>query len=165
VKNSTQLKKLKLSNLPKLKHIWKEGQHNTIGFQNLSEVSVKWCTSLKSLFPLSIARDMKQIQRLEVNSCGIEEIVGKEEGTEEIVKFVFPHLTFIKLRHLDKLKAFFAGVHSLRFKSLIEIEIYDFPTIELFKTEPLRHQESTINDELNISTYKPLFVIEEVRIT
>ncbi|KAK2387459.1 hypothetical protein QL285_061248 [Trifolium repens] len=162
VKNSTQLKKLKLSNLPKLKHIWKEGQHNTMGFQNLSEVSVVCCTSLKSLFPLSVARDLKQIQSLEVCESGIEEIVGKEEGLKEIVKFVFPYLTFIKLHHLAKLKAFFGGVHSLQSKSLKTINVFRCPKVELFKAEPLRHQESTRNDKLNISTYQPMFMIEEV---
>jgi Zn ribbon nucleic-acid-binding protein len=164
VKNSTQLKKLKLSNLPKLKHVWKEGQHNTMGFQNLSEVSVVCCTSLKSLFPLSIARDMKQIQILEVIECGIEEIVGKEEGVEEVVKFVFPNLTSILLRYLAKLKTFFAGVHSLQCKSLKEINFFGCPKIELFKTVLLRHQESAKNDELSISTYQPLLEIEEVRV-
>jgi hypothetical protein len=158
------LKKLKLSNLPKLKHIWKEGQHNTMGFQNLSEVSVECCTSLKSLFPLSVARDLKQIQSLEVCESGIEEIVGKEEGLKEIVKFVFPNLTFIKLHHLAKLKAFFGGVHSLQSKSLKTINVFRCPKVELFKAEPLRHQESTRNDKLNISTYQPMFMIEEVRV-
>jgi hypothetical protein len=164
VKNSTQLKKLKLSNLPKLKHVWKEEQHNTTGFQNLTEVSVEECTNLNSLFPLSIARDMKQILSLEVYKSGIEEIVGKEEGLKEIVKFVFPHLTSITLHHLAKLKTFFAGVHSLQCKSLKTINFFGCPKIELFNTEPLRHQESTRNDKLNISTCQPLFVIEEVRV-
>ncbi|KAK2441515.1 hypothetical protein QL285_012805 [Trifolium repens] len=162
VKNSTRLKKLKLSNLPKLKHVWKEDQYNTMGFQNLTEVSVEKCTTLKSLFPLSIARDMKQIQILEVIECGIEEIVGKEEGVEEVVKFVFPNLTSILLRYLAKLKTFFAGVHSLQCKSLKEINFFGCPKIELFKTVLLRHQESAKNDELSISTYQPLLEIEEV---
>ncbi|XP_045823829.1 uncharacterized protein LOC123916419 isoform X2 [Trifolium pratense] len=162
VKNFTRLKKLKLSNLPKLKHVWKEDQHNTMRFQNLSEVSVEKCRSLKSLFPLSVARDMNQIQILEVTSCGIEEIVGREEGVDEIVEFVFPILTSIGLHNLAKLKTFFAGVHSLQCKSLKTIDLFRCPNIELFKTEPLRQQESARNDELNISTYQPLFLIEEV---
>ncbi|CAJ2639486.1 unnamed protein product [Trifolium pratense] len=162
LKNSTRLKKLKLSNLPKLKHVWKEDQHNTMRFQNLSEVSVEKCTSLKSLFPLSVARDMKQIQSLKVCESGIEEIVGNKEGTKEMVKFVFPHLTSIQLSYLAKLKTFFGGVHSLQCKSLKTIDLFRCPNIELFKTEPLRQQESARNDELNISTYQPLFLIEEV---
>ncbi|GAU51439.1 hypothetical protein TSUD_413390 [Trifolium subterraneum] len=105
---------------------------------------------------------MKQIQILEVTDCGIEEIVGREEGVEEIVKFVFPNLTFIILNSLAKLKTFFAGVHSLQCKSLKTIDFFGCPKIELFKAEPLRQQESTINDKLNISTYLPLFMIEEV---
>jgi hypothetical protein len=107
---------------------------------------------------------MKQIQILKVISCGIEEIVGKEDGTEEMVKFVFPNLTSISLSHLCKLKAFYAKVHSLQCKSLKEINFFGCPKIELFKTVLLRHQESAKNDELSISTYQPLLEIEEVRV-
>ncbi|XP_039685413.1 uncharacterized protein [Medicago truncatula] len=162
VQNSTQLKKLKLSNLPKLKHVWKKDPHYTMKFENLSDVSVVGCNSLISLFPLSVARDMMQLQSLQVSKCGIQEIVAKEEGTYEMVKFVFPHLTSINLEYLTKLKAFFVGVHSLQCKSLKKIKLFGCPKIELFKAEPLRHQESSKNDVLNISTYQPLFVIEEV---
>ncbi|RHN79198.1 putative P-loop containing nucleoside triphosphate hydrolase, leucine-rich repeat domain, L [Medicago truncatula] len=161
VQNSTQLKKLKLSNLPKLKHVWKKDPHYTMKFENLSDVSVVGCNSLISLFPLSVARDMMQLQSLQVSQCGILEIVAKEEGTYEMVKFVFPHLTSINLEYLTKLKAFFVGVHSLQCKSLKTIMLFTCPTIELFKAEPLRHQESSKNDVL-YSTYQPLFVIEEV---
>ncbi|XP_039690148.1 uncharacterized protein [Medicago truncatula] len=162
VQNSSQLKKLKLSNLPKLRHVWKEDPHNTMRFQNLSDVSVVGCNSLISLFPLSVARDLMQLQSLQVIKCGIQEIVAKEEGTDEMVKFVFPHLTFIKLNNLTKLKAFFVGVHSLQCKSLKTINLFGCPKIELFKAETLRHQESSRNDVLNISTYQPLFVNEDV---
>ncbi|XP_039686291.1 uncharacterized protein [Medicago truncatula] len=162
VQNSSQLKKLKLSNLSKLRHVWKEDPHNTMRFQNLSDVSVVGCNSLISLFPFSVASDMMQLQSLQVSQCGIQEIVAKEEGTYEMVKFVFPHLTSINLEYLTKLKAFFVGVHSLQCKSLKTIKLFACPTIELFKAEPLRHQESSKNDVLNISTYQPLFVIEEV---
>ncbi|XP_024632087.1 uncharacterized protein [Medicago truncatula] len=162
VQNSSQLKKLKLSNLPKLRHVWKEDPHNTMRFQNLSDVSVVGCNSLISLFPLSVARDVMQLQNLQVIKCGIQEIVAREDGPDEMVKFVFPHLTFIKLHYLTKLKAFFVGVHSLQCKSLKTIHLFGCPKIELFKAETLRHQESSRNDVLNISTYQPLFEIEEV---
>ncbi|KEH17599.1 disease resistance protein (CC-NBS-LRR class) family protein [Medicago truncatula] len=165
VQNSTQLKKLKLSNLPKLKHVWKEDPHYTMRFQNLSVVSVADCKSLISLFPLSVARDMMQLQSLLVSNCGIEEIVVKEEGPDEMVKFVFPHLTSIELDNLTKLKAFFVGVHSLQCKSLKTIKLFKCPRIELFKAEPLKLQESSKNVEQNISTYQPLFVFEEELLT
>jgi hypothetical protein len=148
VQNSTQLKKLKLSNLPKLKHVWKEDPNYTMRFQNLNDVYVVECKNLISLFPLSVASNMMQLQSLRVSKCGIEEIVAKEEGTNEMVKFVFPQLTSITLEDLTKLKAFFVGVHSLQCKSLNKIKLFECPKL----------------DELNISTSQPLFVIEEVRI-
>ncbi|CAJ2673478.1 unnamed protein product [Trifolium pratense] len=164
VKNSTRLKKLKLSNLPKLKHVWKEDPHNTMRFQSLSEVFVEECKSLLRIFPLSVARDMMKLQIIDVRDCGIEEIVGKDEIAEvvEIVKFVYPHLTSIILTDLTELKAFFLGVHSLECKSLKMIDMFGCPKLYLFKIEPFRQQENAINDKLNISTHQPLFVIEEV---
>lgn len=142
VQNSTQLKKLKLSNLPKLKHVSKEDPHYPMRFQNLSDVSVAECKSLISFFPLSVSRDMMQLQSLQASNCGIQEIVAKE-GTKEIVKFVFPRLTSLTLEYLPKLKVFFLGVHSLQCKSLKTIKLFSCPNIELFKAEPLRLQEST----------------------
>ncbi|KEH41496.1 disease resistance protein (CC-NBS-LRR class) family protein [Medicago truncatula] len=162
VQNSSQLKKLKLSNLPNLKHVWKDDPHYTIRFENLIDISVEECESLTSLFPLSVARDMMQLQSLKVSQCGIQEIVGKEEGTNEMVKFVFQHLTSITLQNLQELEAFYVGVHSLHCKSLKTIHFYGCPKIELFKAEPLRYKENSVNDELNISTSQPLFVLEEV---
>ncbi|XP_039690108.1 uncharacterized protein [Medicago truncatula] len=162
VQSSSQLKKLKLSNLPKLKHVWKEDPHYTMRFQNLSDVSVVGCKNLINLFPLSVVKGMLQLQSLRVSKCGIQEIVAKEDGTEEIVKFVFPQLTSIILEHLPKLKAFFVGVHSLQCKSLKKIDLFGCPKTKLFQAEPLRHQESSRIDELNIPEYQPLFVIEEV---
>jgi hypothetical protein len=53
VKISTQLKKLKISNLPNLKHVWKENPHNTMRFQNLCEVYVEKCESLIHISALS----------------------------------------------------------------------------------------------------------------
>ncbi|XP_061339577.1 uncharacterized protein LOC133286205 [Gastrolobium bilobum] len=162
VKNSTLLKKLTLSNLPKLKHVWKEDPHGTVSFQNLCEVSIIECKILTSLFPLSIARDIKNLQDLQVTDCGVEEIIGKEEGDEEIIKFEFPHLTSLQLKHLPKLKAFFSGIHSLQCKSLKIIKVFTCPKLELFKTQPMGYPERTTDDKLCLSTYQPLFTIEEV---
>ncbi|KAJ1435939.1 P-loop containing nucleoside triphosphate hydrolase [Sesbania bispinosa] len=161
VKNCTQLKKLTLSSLPKLKHVWKEDPHGTLSFQNLCEVSVVKCKSLISLFPLSVARDIIQLQNLQVCECGIEEIVAKEEETKGIIKFVFPHLLSLDLMHLPKLKSFFCGIQSLQCKSLKSINVFNCQKLELFKTEPVSY-EIARDDRLYLSTYQPLFIIEEV---
>ncbi|XP_061366129.1 uncharacterized protein LOC133309383, partial [Gastrolobium bilobum] len=162
MKNSTLLKKLTLSNLPKLKHVWKEDPHGTVSFQNLCEVSIIECKILTSLFPLSIARDIKKLQDLQVTSCGVEKIISKEEGDEEIIKLEFPHLTSLQLMHLPKLKSFFNGIHSLQCKSLKTINVFNCPKLELFKTQPMSYPERTTDDKLRVSTYQPLFTIEEV---
>ena len=158
----TLMKKLTLSNLPNLKHVWKEDPHKTLSFQNLCEVSVRECQSLKSLFPLSIARDIAQLQDLEVSNCGIEEIVANERGPEEIIKFVFPHLRKLQLRNLLKLKVFFAGIYSLQCKSLKNLDAVNSQILQLFKTEHMGHQERDIDGRIYVPMHQPLFTVEEV---
>ncbi|XP_061354809.1 uncharacterized protein LOC133299367 [Gastrolobium bilobum] len=163
VTNSIQLKKLKLSTLPKLKHVWKEEDpHGTLTFQNLCEISVTKCKILTSLFPLSIAREMINLQDLEVRACGVEEIVAKEGGTEEIINFEFPHLTSLDLSHLPNLKAFFNGIHSLQCKSLKAIKVFNCKKLELFKTQPMSYEERAGDDKLHVSSNQPFFTIEQL---
>ncbi|XP_061364302.1 uncharacterized protein LOC133307764 [Gastrolobium bilobum] len=162
VENSTQLKKLKLSSLPNLKHVWKEDPHGNLSFPNLREVSVIECEMLTSLFPLSIARDMIHLQDLEVHDCGVEEIIAKDEGTVDEIKFEFPRLTSLELIRLHNLKAFFTGIHSLQCKSLKRIVVLRCEKLQLFKTQPMSYEERAGDDKLRVSSNQPLFTIEEV---
>ncbi|KAK2640643.1 hypothetical protein Ddye_028438 [Dipteronia dyeriana] len=68
--------------------------------------------SLKYLFHASIARSLLHLEKLYVENCGVEEIVGKEES-EATARFVlFPRLIFLKLWTLPELKAFYPGAHT-----------------------------------------------------
>ena len=49
-KGSTQLKNLNLVGLPKLKHVWTSDLEAILTFQNLRQVQVSKCETLKSLF-------------------------------------------------------------------------------------------------------------------
>lgn len=87
-------------------------------FHNLTAEYVTKCESFKSLFPVSISRELIQLEKLEVKSSRIEEIVLQEEETEEMIKFVFPNLTTVVLTSLFKLRAFYGGIHALGCQSL-----------------------------------------------
>ncbi|MBA0875641.1 hypothetical protein Goshw_013662, partial [Gossypium schwendimanii] len=76
---TSKLRQVKLFGLPKLKHVWNKDTNKNISFENLQEVHVQECWSLKTLFPFSMARDLQQLKSLIVDSCGVEEIVSKRE--------------------------------------------------------------------------------------
>ncbi|XP_039173421.1 disease resistance protein At4g27190-like [Eucalyptus grandis] len=65
------LKKLTVSELPKLKCVWDKKLHHQLKFQCLRSISISRCKSLSSLFPTSIAKDLMQLEVLKIDQCGI----------------------------------------------------------------------------------------------
>ncbi|KAM3706831.1 hypothetical protein ACJW31_03G180700 [Castanea mollissima] len=123
-KGSTQLRYLTLKNLPKLKHVWTSDPEAILTFQNLRQVEVSRCESLKSLFPMSVAKSLEQLENLSINDCELmEEIVPLKEGLESTTKFVFPRITSLSLQFLPELKCFYQGKHTLEWPSLKSLEI------------------------------------------
>ena len=90
---ATLLSKLVLYFLPSLKHIWNKDPYGILTFQNIKLLEVGHCQSLKYLFPASLVRDLVQLQDLRVSSCGVKELVVKEDGVETTPRFVFPIMT------------------------------------------------------------------------
>ena len=73
----TQLKKLFMRRLPNLKHIWNKDPQGTFSLQNLQEIEVVECESLRKVFPTSVARSLQQLVNLRIYECGIEEVIEK----------------------------------------------------------------------------------------
>ena len=98
-KGFAQLRVLDLFNLSKLKHVWTSDPEAILTFQNLRKVNVSQCKTLKSLFPISVAKSFEQLESLHIRDCGLmEEIVALEEGLETTTKFVFPRITSLSLK-------------------------------------------------------------------
>ena len=77
-----------------LKHVWTLDPEAILTFQNLWKVEVS-----KSLFPISVAKSLKQLESLHINDCGLtEEIDALEEGLETTTKFVFSRKTSLSLK-------------------------------------------------------------------
>ncbi|KAL3729784.1 hypothetical protein ACJRO7_026857 [Eucalyptus globulus] len=144
------LKKLTLSNLPKLKCIWDKEIHRQVKFQCLRSISVYECKSLTSLFPASVARDLIQLEELEIYECGIVELIEKEKGP--IPKFDFPKLTSLKLEHLIELKCIYTVRHALHWPALKTLEILDCNKVEILASQP--------KNEMPLHKH-PLFFIEK----
>nr|POE45933.1 disease resistance protein [Quercus suber] len=158
----TQLKKLCLRRLPKLKRVWNKDPQETFSFPNLQQISVWKCESLKSLFPTSVARCLKQLDDLRIAECGIEEIIEQEEGAKEDARFVFPKLTLLMLRELSKLKWFYRGVHTSEWPLLESLEVSGSNEIQVFASKNYRIQEQDDQSQLETSIQQPLFLVEEV---
>ena len=54
-----------------------------------------------------------QLQDLRVSSCGVEELVVKEDGVETAPRFVFPIMTSLRLMNLQQFKSFYPGTHTI----------------------------------------------------
>ncbi|KAK4596165.1 hypothetical protein RGQ29_014282 [Quercus rubra] len=158
----TQLKKLFMRRLPKLKRVWNKDPQGTFSFQNLQQIEVGWCESLQSLFPTSVARCLKQLEDLRIVECGIEEIIEQEEGAKEDARFVFPKLTNLMLRNLSKLKWFYRGVHTSEWPLLKTLEVSGSNEIQIFASKNYRIQEQDEQIQLETSIQQPLFLVEEV---
>ena len=152
------LKRLWLSCLPKMKQVWNKDPQGIFSFQNLQEISVCECESLKSLFPASVARCLMQLEDLRIADCGVEEIVA-----EATARHLFPKVTILYLHKLPKLKWFCRGVHTSEWPLLKDLEVGGCDQIEIFTSKILNFQETIEQSQLETSIQQPLFLVEEVR--
>ena len=164
-KGSTPLrvfKHLTLINLPKLKHVWTSDPEVILTFQNLREVGVSQCKTLKSLFPILVAKSLEQLESLHINDCELmEEIVALEEGLETMTKFVFPQITSLTLQSLPELKCFYPKKYTLEWSSLKSLKIFKCDKVKIVASNELSFTDT---DELgdHVPVQQPLFLIEKV---
>ncbi|TYI58605.1 hypothetical protein E1A91_D11G371900v1 [Gossypium mustelinum] len=126
---TSKLRQVELFRLPKLTHVWNKDPNENISFENLREVHVQECWSLKTLFPFSMAKDLQQLESLIVDSCGVEEIVSKsvEELNQLEMLFEFNQLSFLALWTLPNLVCFYPGMHNITCPMLKRLKTY-WPT-------------------------------------
>ncbi|KAI4354269.1 hypothetical protein L6164_003147 [Bauhinia variegata] len=119
VVKSSHLRKLTLERLPKLKYVWNKDPKKILGFQFLSTVVTWECHSLKYLFPASVAKALAKLHFLRKRSCReLETTVGREEGADVPINFVFARVTELHLQRLPKLMSFYPGTYSTKWPLL-----------------------------------------------
>ncbi|KAL0005364.1 hypothetical protein SO802_012925 [Lithocarpus litseifolius] len=152
---ATQLKSLKLINLGKLKHVWSMDPQGIITFAKLRKIEIRGCSSLKSVFPTSVAKALMQLEELEINDCAtVEEIVAKEEGIETATSFEFPRLIALTLKSLPELKCFYPGKHASDWQLLNKLTICICDKLKIYgsnkesieETNGLGHDVGVIQD-------------------
>ena len=130
-------------------------------FQNLCEVEVSQCKTLKSLFLISVAKSLEQLESLHINDCGLmEEIVALEEELET-TEFVFPRITYLRLELLPELKYFYTGKHTSKWPSLEILKIRRCNKVRIVASNELS-LPNTNGLGHHVPIQRPFFIIEKV---
>ncbi|XP_028780998.1 uncharacterized protein LOC114737249 [Neltuma alba] len=159
----TQLKKLHLRRLPKLKQIWSKDPQGNFCFHNLQDVYVGGCLKLEHLFPFSIALELQQLERLTVDYCGMNKIVAKKQGPmEEKAIFHFDRLYFLEIKNMYELDRFYGENHSLTCPSLRMLWVFNCAKLKLFGRHNTSNHRETADGQNPHPTQQHLFVVEEV---
>ena len=156
------LKDLKLFRLPNLKRVWNWDPQAILTFQTLSKVDIIDCIRLESVFPTSVVKSLAQLKELRIQRCGVEEIVGMEEGSETTIEFVLPRLTTLILQDLPELKCFCPRKLTFKWPSLKSLEIDLCPKVKIVSSEDLSCQDTNGLGHHHIMIQQPFFLIEKV---
>ena len=159
----SMLRDLKLYNLPNLNHVWNSNPQEILTFENLREVDIDGCIGLKSVFPISVAKNLAQLQFLCIKNCAVEEIVAMEEESETTIEFLLPKVTSLILQDLPELKCFYPRKHTLLWPSLKRLEIYRCPKVKIVSSGDLSWQDTNRFGLNHFPIQQPLFPIEKVR--
>ncbi|KAL3729810.1 hypothetical protein ACJRO7_026883, partial [Eucalyptus globulus] len=97
-----------LSHMDNLSKIWTDAPQETLTFDCLWKVEVRNCKGLENLFPYWVATSLTHLEKLQVESCEIEEIVasGDDSPRSNTTQDLFPKLTSLVLHDMPQLKSF-----------------------------------------------------------
>ncbi|XP_027337391.1 uncharacterized protein LOC113851105 [Abrus precatorius] len=168
-----QLKNLSLKELPKLRLVWEKNGQGILSFQNLQHVFVSGCKRLPTLFPVALARNLKKLEKLEIQSCHkLFEIVEKEKAaaTAEVPEeFVFLRLTVLNLYDLPQLTHFYPQTFTVECPALSNLTVLDCGVFEVFQTPEDEHSTAegegssiSINRQPLFSNLKVIAKLEEL---
>ena len=160
---ATQMRKLVLRHLPKLKHIWDVDSQGLLTWQNLIYIEVTGCDSLKSIFPASVGKKLLQLEELWIEKCCmVEEIFAKGEEVDDAVPG-FPQLTFLRLAELSKLRSFYPRGHISEWPMLKKLQVCNCDKVEISASNILRFQVTDGESQPEMPVSQPLLLFDKVR--
>ncbi|KAL8245981.1 hypothetical protein R6Q59_007197 [Mikania micrantha] len=139
------LREVELSQLYRLKYIWKSNKWSILKFPNLTRLFIYECGKLEHVFTASMISSLIKLQDLHIKWCdGLKVIVKKEEEKEcdgKVGTITFPCLKSLELKNLNHLKGFFLGKDDLLFPSMNTLVIKKCPEIRIFsKGHTIAHE-------------------------
>ena len=141
----TELRSLELRNLENMKHVWSMDPQGIIIFEKLRTVRIFGCSSLKSVFPMSVAKSLMQLEELSIEDCAVEEIVAKEEIIEMATDpSVLQQLSTLTLQNLLELKSFYPGKHIIELSSLKHLNIRQCDKLKILGSSELSVPETKV---------------------
>ena len=159
---AAELTSLTLRYLKKVKHVWSMDPQGIITFVKLRTIKIWDCSSLKSVFPTSVAKALMQLKELEIRDCAmVEEIVAKEDGIETTTLFEFPQLKTLRLHTLPKLKSFYQGKHILECPLLNYLHISNCDKLKIFGSNK-ESVEETNGLGHDVGVFQDLFFSKKV---
>lgn len=125
-----------------------------LSFQNLKSLTVTDYDNLESLIPLSVARNLVNLQCLRVEHCkAMEEVVFTQEYSEQDLKTsllmgikisIFPRLDTLLLKHFPNLERFCA-MDCVDYPSLIKLKMKNCQNFGTLLTNSMRTIENEID--------------------
>ncbi|KAL8489892.1 hypothetical protein ACS0TY_025688 [Phlomoides rotata] len=125
-------------------------------FIGLVDMTIGSCDNIKSLFSLSIATHLVNLESLNIKSCSmIEQVVvlwDEEESGQSSRnhrRITFPKLKTLWLWNLPRLTSFCKGIQTIQFPLLMEMEIKKCPNLKslVSSTENDKRCSGAINHE------------------
>ncbi|KAI9185589.1 hypothetical protein LWI28_008612 [Acer negundo] len=106
------LKVLELESLKELECLCK-GPTHLISLPNLKKLSVSHCNRLRHMFSPSLARNLLQLESIDIENCKeLEQIIDEDhkEDDDHVQLGLFPNLSSISIKECGKLKTLFPAV-------------------------------------------------------
>ncbi|XP_024035185.1 LOW QUALITY PROTEIN: probable disease resistance protein At4g27220 [Citrus clementina] len=103
------LKGLSLRDLRELQVLlYHVGPTHNFSLQSLTYLRVDGCNMLRRLFSSTLARNLLQLEKLEIQDClELEQIIDEDEDEDHLQPVCFPKLTVISVGYCPKLKHLF----------------------------------------------------------
>ncbi|CAN6721747.1 unnamed protein product [Malus baccata var. baccata] len=128
-----QLKHLHVENNAQFTHIITE----EVVLPNLTSLEVHRCNLLTFVLSSSMARNLAQLQKLEIARCeSMEEIISTKEYGEEKTDVMFCKLQHLELGYLPELSRFCSASCNVQFPSLEGLEIRNCEKLKGFVFDP-----------------------------
>ncbi|KAF8019549.1 hypothetical protein BT93_G0284 [Corymbia citriodora subsp. variegata] len=157
-----KLRWMVLSHMDSLSKIWTNNPQDTLTFEHLWKVKVENCKSLENLFPHWVATSLSQLDNLQVESCGLEEIVagGDDTSNSNTTQFLFPQLTSLVFHDMPQLKSFCPNLPTLNQSLLKELRVTHCDKLNMLPFVASMNKWAQRSDHHDLSDHEAHFSFE-----